>query len=335
MGKLNEGAQGFLGRHTALSLLNQKPRVWHRIPYLKDNEGRAPPIILAVGDRRRVYTIARKLRNPILLPETAAKLSNRELQTKNLPSTAEFGRIAMAIGTISSIPVMVVETQMGSSATQIIMNEVLSDKLTSTEYRVRDKRTSLPNKIVIRIGTAGGINCGGMPPIQPGDVVNATHSIGATGAIMQSLLQLDFWHPGAYEEFRSKWTSLSPDFTITRGNYPRVECSRDVTDAVDLAGSRIAKGAYQKGGNLTKDSLYAELSPDIFLHLCQTENCRTTEMELSAIAVAAHAHQTSFGMVSAVVGVLPSSSFVEDEKLKRMAENRALQVGLEAVKCLL
>lgn len=67
MSQLDGETQDFLGRHTALSLLNQKPRVWHRIPYLKDNEGRAPPIVLAVGDRRRVYTIARKLRNPILL----------------------------------------------------------------------------------------------------------------------------------------------------------------------------------------------------------------------------------------------------------------------------
>jgi len=335
MSKLDGVTQHFLGRHTALSLLNQKPRVWHRIPYLKDNEGRAPPVVLAVGDRRRVYTIARKLRNPILLPETAAKLSNPKLQTKNLPSTAEFGRIAMVIGTIASIPVLVLETQMGSSATQIILNEVLSDKLTSNEYRVGGKRISLPNKIVIRIGTAGGINCGGLPPIQPGDVVNATHSIGAIGAIMQSLLRLDFWHAGAYEEFCSKWTSLSPDFTITTDNYPRVECSRDVVDAIEFAGSRIAKGAYQKGGNITKDSLYAELSTEIFIHLCQTENCRTTEMELSTIAVAAHAHETSFGMVSAIVGVLPDSSFVEDEKMKTVAEGRALQVGLEAVKRLI
>ena len=152
---------------------------------------------------------------------------------------------------------------------------------------------------------------------------------------MQSLLRLDFWHPEAYEEFRSKWTSLSPGFTITTGNHPRVECSRDVVDAIELAGSRIVKGAYQKGGNITKDSLYAERSTDIFLRLCETENCRTTEMELSAIAVAAHAHETSFGMVSAIVGVLPASSFVEDEKMKSMAEDRALQVGLGAVKCLI
>jgi uridine phosphorylase len=241
----------------------------------------------------------------------------------------------MVIGTIASIPVLVVETQMGSPATQIIMNEILSDELTSSEYRVGGRRTNLPNKIVIRIGTAGGINCGGLPPVRPGDVVNATHSIGATGAMMQSLLRLDFWRPGAYEEFRSKWTSLGPDFTITASNHPRVECSRDVVEAIELAGSRIAKGAYQKGGNVTKDSLYAELSTDIFLHLCQTENCRTTEMELSTIAVAAHERETSFGMVSAVVGVLPGSSFVEDEKMRRKAEEKALQVGLEAVKCLI
>jgi len=333
MSRVHEEDEHFLGQHTTLSLLKQKPNLWHRIPYLKENEGHAPPIVLAVGDRRRVYAIARRLHNPVLLPEVAAKLSNPRLALTKLPLAPEFGRIAMVIGTVASVPVMVVETQMGSPATQIIMNEILSNQLTSNEYRVRGKRISLPNKIVIRIGTAGGINCEGVPPIRAGDVVNATHSIGATGAIMQSLLRLDFWHPEAYEKFRSKWTSLSPDFTITKDNHPRVECSRDVVDAIELAGSRIAKDTYHKGGNITKDSLYAELSTDIFLHLCQTENCRTTEMELSAIAVAAHAHQTSYGMVSAIVGVMPGASFVEDKKMKRMAEDKALQVGLETVKC--
>ena len=107
----------------------------------------------------------------------------------------------MAIGTVASIPVLVVETQMGSPATQIIMNEILSDQLTSNEYRIGSKRITLPHKIVIRVGTAGGINCESIPVIKVGDVVNATHSIGATGAIIQSLSRLDFWHPEAYEEF--------------------------------------------------------------------------------------------------------------------------------------
>ncbi|MGD0423024.1 MAG: hypothetical protein ABSA92_06155 [Candidatus Bathyarchaeia archaeon] len=65
----------FLGRHTALSLIKQKPDVWRRIPYVKENDGHAPPLVLAVGDRRRVYAIARRFRNPVLLPEAAAKLS--------------------------------------------------------------------------------------------------------------------------------------------------------------------------------------------------------------------------------------------------------------------
>jgi len=331
MSRVPGDSEDFLGRHTALSLLKKKPHVWRQIRYLRENDGRAPPIVLAVGDRRRVYTIARRLRNPVLIPEAAAKLSNPRLPSNHLPSTSEFGRIAMAIGTLASIPVLVVETQMGSPATQIIMNEILSDQLTSIEYRVESRRISPPQKIVIRVGTAGGINCKGSPPIKVGDVVNATHSIGATGATIQALSRLDFWNPGICEEFRSKWNKLGSDFTITTGGHPRVECSRDVVAAIELAGTRLAKESYHSGGNVTKDSLYAERSNDIFLELCRTENCRTTEMELSAIAVAAREHHASFGMVSAIVGVLPDSSFAENPRIRRVAEERALRVSLGAL----
>jgi nucleoside phosphorylase len=237
----------------------------------------------------------------------------------------------MAIGTVARMPVLVVETQMGSPATQIIINEVLSNQLTSNEYRIGSDRISLPHKIVIRVGTAGGINCESSPRIKVGDVVNATHSVGATGAIIQTLSRLDFWHQEIYEEFRSRWSNLGPDFTITRRGHPRVECSKDVVEAIDAAGARLPKNAYHRGGNVTKDSLYAELSNDIFLDLCRTDNCRTTEMELSSIAIAAHEHQASFGMVSAIVGVLPGSSFAQNEKMKRVAEERALRVGLDAL----
>ncbi len=325
----------FLGRHTTLSLIKQKPDVWRRIPYLKENDGHAPPLVLAVGDRRRVYAIARRLRNPVLLPEAAAKLSNPRFSSKDLPSASEFGRIAIAIGTVASMPVMVVETQMGSPATQIIMNEILSDELTANEYKVGRKKINLEHKVVIRIGTSGGINCEGTRSLKVGDVVNATHSIGATGAVMQSLLRLDFWHPEAYDAFRSRWIGLGPDFTFTKGDHPRVECSSEVVEAIEAAGTRLPRNDYCNGGNVTKDSLYAELSADVFLDLCRTENCRTTEMELSTIAVAAREHDTNFGMISAIVGTLPGSSFANDEKTKQLAEKRALLVGLESLKGLI
>jgi len=331
MSKPREDSEDFLGHHTALSLLKQKPRIWRRIRYLKENEGRAPPFILAVGDRRRVYTIARELRNPVLLPETSARLSNPRLSSERLPSSSEFGRVAMAIGTLESTPILIVETEMGAPATQIVMNEVLSDELTSNEYWVGSRRIALPQKAVIRVGTAGGINCEGSIPIKVGDVVNATHSIGATGATIQALSRLDFWRPGIYEEFRSNWNKLGPDFTTTQAGHPRVECSREVITAIEDAGKRFAKGAYHTGGNVTKDSLYAERSNDIFMELCRTENCRTTEMELSAVAVAARQHRASFGMVSAIVGVLPGSSFAENQTIRRVAEDRALRVSLGAL----
>jgi len=316
-----------------MSYLIHQRKVWKRIPYLKENEGRAPPFVLAVGDRRRVYSIARRLKKPVFLPEAAARLSNQRASRKHLRSVPEFGRVAMAIGLVSStVPVLVVETQMGAPATQIIMNEVLSDELTSASYRVGKSGVDLPCKIVIRVGTAGGINCNGKLAIEVGDIVNATHSMGATGAVIQSLSRLDFWSPGAIEEFLRRWVELGPDFTITVEGHPRVECSREVVEALDEAGRRLATDAYHRGGNITKDSLYAELSDDVFLELCHAHNCRSTEMELSAIAVSARRNNACFGMVSAIVGTLPGASFAESEKIKTLAEERSLQVALEAVK---
>jgi nucleoside phosphorylase len=54
-------------------------------------------------------------------------------------------------------------------------------------------------------------------------------------------------------------------------------------------------------------------------------------MELSAIAVAAHEHHAYFGMISGIVGVLPGSSFAGNEKMKSVAEERALRVSLDAL----
>ena len=319
---------GYLGRHTTLSYLSHRKQLWRRIPYLRENEGRAPPIVLAVGDRRRVYSISRRLKKAVLLPETAARLVSR----RDFRSAHEFGRTAMAIGLISSTPILVVETQMGSPATQIIMNEVLSDDLTSLDYRIGRNRIRLPQKIVIRIGTAGGINCEGKQLVNVGDIVVATHSIGISGANFQSLHCLDFWRPIATQKFKESWTSMGEDFTITEAGHPRVNCSKDVFSALEGAARTSAEKQSQSGGNITKDSLYAEVNTDMFLDLCQTENCRTTEMEFSAIAVAAREHDAHFGMVSAIVGVLPEDSFTGSEKMKRMAEQRAILVSLDAVR---
>lgn len=266
----------------------------------------------------------------MLLPETVAARTGK--RTGDFRSTREFGRVAMAIGQVSSVPILVVETQMGAPATQIVMNEVLSNDLTGLDYRVGGSRLTVPRKTVIRAGTSGGINCQAMQPVNVGDIVVATHSIGVTGADVQSLLRLDYWRPGVIEEFSKTWTGLGADFTITETGHPRVECSKDVFSALETAGRNVAKQSYHAGGNITKDSLYAELSTDVFLELCRTQNCRTTEMELSAIAVAARKHNAHFGMVSAIVGLLPGAPFAASENMKAAAEQRLIRVSLEAIR---
>lgn len=317
----------FIGRHTTLSYLQDQPRIWKRIPYLRDNHCKAPPIILAVGDRRRVYAATKHLTDPVPVPALAARL----VRPHNPRLTPVLGRVFMVIGMAGKVPVMVVETQMGAPATQIIMEEILSDQITTTAYKTAAGTLTVPQKVVIRAGTAGAINCPAKPPLRVGDLSIATHTIGATGATIQALTALDMWHPDTIRRFRRDWQRLGPDFTVTPEGDPRADSTHRVVKALEQAAKQLSPGRYQLGGNVTKDSLYSEQSASLFQHLCRTQNCRSTEMEFTTLAATAAQHNAAYGMINSILSIIGvEESWISSEKRVAAIEDRTIRVALQA-----
>jgi len=322
----------YLGKHTCLSYIIDRPEVWSKIPYLKENDGRAPPFVIVVGDRRRVGKVAERLSSPVFLDEQAARISSEIDSWEHSPLTKpEYGRIAMALGTFRSVPLLVAEIQMGSFAAQIILGEILSDNLISREYRVGQEKFDASSKYVIRVGTCGGINSPNREYIREGDIVNSTFAIGVSNAVLQSTIQLDTWRMDDLESLRRTWKSLGPEFSVTQDGHPRVECAPDIVAAINKAADLIGIERCFKGGAVTKDSLYAELSEEMFTDLCLQYDARSTEDALSTIGVVCKKKRAEFGMVAGVIGLIPGSSFVESEPVKSQAEDNAISVALEAM----
>lgn len=291
-------------------------------------------MVLAVGDRRRVWRMAKLLDRAVFLSETAAKLASGAARGKGHLAVSEMGRVAMVLGEYRSVPILVVETQMGSTATQIILTEVLSEALTSTRYRLRRRFFEFDRKYVIRVGTCAGINCGSKERVKLGDIINATHSIGAPGADIQYLVRLDSWRTDTLRALTERWPTVGEGFSITSDGHPRIACSQEVVEAIRDAAEELDLRGYHSGGNVTKDSLYSELNESIFLRLCRDHDCRSTDTELTTIGVLATRAKASFGMVSAVVGLIPGGSFAKSESVKERAEAKAMHAGLEAMRLL-
>ncbi len=119
---VNKARPSILGSHTCVGLLHELKR-WKDIPFLKDNEGMLPPFIIAVGSRMRVQCAPQ-----ILGMKDASFIDDEAHERVGLKA---YGRVSMALGKIRvpktglDVPIAVVETQMGCSATQINLKEAL------------------------------------------------------------------------------------------------------------------------------------------------------------------------------------------------------------------
>ncbi len=320
----------YLGKHATISHL-KKPE-WQKVPYLKDNDGALPPLIIAVGDARRAARAVGvlNLQNVAPLHEHGEKL---------LGLTGR-GRVDMLIGSFEldkkAIPLLIVETQMGMSATEIILREVLAH--CSPEYKFAGTNIKTDGIYVIRAGTAGGINMadGSGAVIKLGDIVNASFSIGWSGAVIESLAGLDFFSDEVRSKFKKRWDELGLSWTDD-GRFPLAQCSKELVNAINTVskdlGVRIVTG-----GNFSKDSLYAEIGAAQFFELREKYNIMSTEMEQTALlklcaefkekGISVHG-----GLVSGILGILPES-FAEgkdaEDKMKR-AEEDALKVAAHAL----
>jgi uridine phosphorylase len=324
----------YLGKHTTLSYIVDRPEIWSRIPYLNENEGKSPPFIIVVGDRRRVWKVAERLSKVVFLDQAATQISSEIDGWKESPSAkAEYGRVAMALGTYESVPILVAEIQMGSYSAQIILNEILSDNLVSKQYIAEGQNFDADYKYVIRVGTCGGINCSQHEQIREGDIINSTFAIGASTAILQSTARLDTWRIDSVEPVKEAWLGLGSGFSLTKDGHPKAHCSSVVVDAINKAASAKGIRCFQ-GGAVTKDSLYAELSENLFVELCRRHSARSTEDALSTIAAVCTRKGAKFGMVAGAIGLIPGSSFTESESVKDRAEKRAIELALEAMRML-
>ena len=276
----------FLGRHTCL-------------PYLFDDDhlkavpglaalGRLPPTILLVGDRRRVARVLDFLEDGVDVAEAAAQAVG--------PRAA--GRVAVGFGHRRGVPVLVVETQMGGPATEIITREVIDPAFHPT-----------PPHAVIRVGSCGVLEDLDPPP----ELVVGAFAAGWSSANEQA-------RAGVFAAFGGEEV---PEHLCTPAVIEALE------DGVAKAPADLPAGT---GGVLSKDSLYAEAGGDI-AEAMRGLGCLATEMELATIGPIAEAAGAGWGGIMASVGWIPKGNWFDRERAARN-EDAAIDAAIEAA-CLL
>lgn len=319
----------YFGKHTSIAYLSNEH--YDQIPYLRENEGKLPPFIIAVGDARRAKAACSilPLKNAVAIHEYAEREAGFSAR----------GRVDMFIGTFESsntaIPILMLETQMGMPATEIVLREVAHH--CGTHYLLDGRAIETDGVFVIRAGTAGGINAANEAKIEISDVVNAAFSLGWSGAAIESLGGLQFNDSSTISTFKAHWQELGLSFT-SDGCYPTAPSDERIVKAVQQAAAALNIPAHT-GGNFSKDSLYAEMNDELFISMRENYQVMSTEMEhVIMAALAAQLRSRGIrcftGLVSGVIGLIPGLSFTEDPALHELAEKRALQTAAQAL-CLL
>ncbi len=336
----NRVRPSILGSHTCVGLLHELKR-WKDIPFLKDNEGMLPPFIIAVGSRVRVQCA------PMVLGMRDAVFIDDEAH-KRVGLNA-FGRVSMALGTIAvpktklHVPVAVVETQMGCSATQINLKEVLHFAR-ADGYKADGSFVKSDGIYVIRAGTCAGVNSHSPSEIDVniGDVLIATDSYGSIGALIQSALQSLNYTGINVAEKADALRKLISEYGNLRLSHDGQSLATSASHRVVLRLQRAADELRVNnlvGPNFAKDSLYAEIGEDGFAMLRDTYGIISTEMEAPAVdALAGEFRKAGIpvysGLVSAAVGAIPGKSFAEtaaEKKAASGAELNAVKVAARAL----
>ncbi|MEM4336027.1 MAG: hypothetical protein QXY61_03410 [Candidatus Anstonellales archaeon] len=317
----------FFGSHTVVGILNENKLF--DLKYIKENGGRLPPYIIAVGDRRRVWKAKNLLEEFVLLDEEAKRFG------------LDFaGRVAVAVGKFKGVPVCVFETQMGCPATQINANEILyfSD---DEGYFVDGDRVVSDGIYIIRVGTCAGINAGDnvAPVLEIGDVVISERSFGSVGAILQSYIgKINFLDGVERKDIISSRLVKEAISLDGRDRTLMAEESEVIIYSLK-AHAENKRIRYFVGNDFTKDSLYAEFSEEDFVFLRKNYGVITTEMEQLSIDALAAVYRNAgipvhSGLISSVVGVIPGKSFPDKEeefrKVER-AEQNSLEIALNAL----
>lgn len=277
------------GRHTCLPWVFEHDV--HRTVPLLVRTGGAPPYVLLVGDRRRAARVLARLEDGFDLAAHAAAV---------VGAAAE-GRVAVGVGRTGGVPVMVVETQMGGPATEIIVREVLDASFHPEDGKAR---------AAIRVGSCGMMAHGDVFP----DLAIASFATGWSGAIEQCRRGVVGWTMGEVDP-------------------PQVPCSPAVVTALEAGIRRVAPDVTRAtSGVFSKDSLYAE-QDDAFGAVMARLGCVATEMELATIAPIAAEMGVPWGGIMASAGFVPDGPWLERAEIERN-ENLAIDVALAAIRIL-
>jgi uridine phosphorylase len=238
------------------------------------------------------------------------------------------------------VPIAVVETQMGCPATQINMREALH-YASNFGYMVGSTFVHSDGIYVIRAGTAGGVNDlkRTSPVVGIGDILIATKSYGAIGAVIQSTLgRLDFLNGAS--AMAETFAYDHPDIigTVATGTLLTSKCSSRLVIALSSAANALGIAPIT-GPDFTKDSLYAELTEAGFALLRERYGIVSTEMEQLVIDVLAAEFrraglQVHSGLVSAAIGAIPGKSFPvtpAEKALAAQAEVHAMLIAANAL----
>jgi len=317
----------YIGVHTTIGYLTEKE--WNNIPYLKDNNGALPPLVIAVGDGRRAIRACEIL--------NLTNVIDLQIEGKKVFGLKGRGRSIQILGTYTqenkSIPILLVETQMGMPPVEVILREVIAH--TNPTYKTEEGEIKLDSTYVLRVGTAAGINAGenAPPTLQIGDIVNSSFSIGWSGSTLESLGGLDYSSGETINRFRNKWQELGNSFTED-GIYPLVNNSENLAGKIDLAAKSLNFRVF-KGGNFSKDSLYAEIDEESFIGLRTKYNVMSTEMEQVSLGKVASDFNSKnvpveIGLISGIIGTIPGNSFAIGEEAEEV-EKKAIELAANAL----
>ncbi|MFN7991450.1 MAG: hypothetical protein U0R44_04810 [Candidatus Micrarchaeia archaeon] len=330
-----------LGSHTCVGILHELKR-WKDIPFLRDNDGMLPPFIIAVGSRVRVQC------SPSILNfGPGARFIDEEAREK--VGLKAFGRVSIAVGSVRTrrsdidVPVAVVETQMGCSATQINLKEVLHFAR-ADGYNLGGSFVKSDGIYVVRAGTCAGVNSRSPSeiPVRIGDVLIATDSYGSIGALIQSTLQSLNYTGINIAAKADALRKLISEYGNLRLSHDGQSLATSASPRLVLRLQRAADSLGIRnlvGPNFAKDSLYAEIGEDGFAMLRDTYGIISTEMEAPAVdALAGEFRRADVpvfsGLVSAAIGAIPGKSFAGtavERKAAADAERNAMRVAARAL----
>ncbi len=280
----------FLGRHTCLPFL-ARAGGFRDVPLLAELGG-VPPFVIVVGDRRRAWRVLSCLDEPTDLCA----------RTRALHGQRAAGRVEIGVGLTQGVPVMVVETQMGGPATQIIVREVLDESFHPGGAQA-----------VIRVGSCGTLSTSAAPP----ELVVAAFASGWSSAVEQEVHGV-----GARP---TEFDATAP------ADPPVIPADPGIVRALEAGAAEAAPGASCcTAGVFSKDSLYSEQDAE-FAGVLKRLGCLATEMEVATIAPLASVLGVPWGGIMATAGGVPDGPWFEAEQIEA-SEDQAIAASLAAIR---